>query len=144
MDLYNLKTKFSITKDFLTDLEDKGWQEIEMLQNQIANIDATEENVKIIQLLKNLLTNYYVFVGGLENLINEPIIKSSDELNKALENTLPIVELENTKNELRKAQIDKPKVQTVGENTLFEPFEYFVDFDEPSGDPISDEDLYSS
>ena len=25
-----------------------------------------------------------------------------------------------------------------------EPFEYFVDFDEPIGDPISDEDLYGN
>ena len=25
-----------------------------------------------------------------------------------------------------------------------EPFEYFVDFDEPNGDPISDKDLYGN
>ena len=41
METYNLKDKILITKDFLNELEAKGWQEIEYLQAQIANIPST-------------------------------------------------------------------------------------------------------
>ena len=45
---YTLKNKLTITKEFLQDLENKSWQEIEHLQSQIANIEANEENGKKI------------------------------------------------------------------------------------------------
>ena len=70
---YKLKDKLTASKDFLTELVDKSWLEIEHLQAQIANIDNTEENTKLIQLFKNLLTSYYVFIGGLENLNSEEL-----------------------------------------------------------------------
>ena len=30
------------------------------------------------------------------------------------------------------------------QDEVIEPFEYFVDFDEPVGDPITDDDLYNN
>ena len=136
MHTYNLKDKITITKEFLNELEAKSWQEIEYIQNQIANIKDTHENTQLAQLLKNLLTSYYIFVGGIENIntnnstiSSSKTIKQSDDLKLAdLNNSHSIESFENTSIGLIDNHI--------------EPFEYFVDFDEPFGEPISDEDLY--
>jgi hypothetical protein len=134
-----LKDKLVITKEFLQELEDKSWQEIEYLQSQIANIEATNENSKLIALLKSLLTSYYVFTGGLENLDNDEIsqgkpinTKYSDE--KALEDdyTAELI-LDTAISSEPEAVLDSS-----------EPFEYFVDFDEPIGEPLTDDDLYNN
>jgi hypothetical protein len=76
MNEYNLKDKLSLTPELLDSLTSKGWQEIEHLQAQIANID----DVSLNQLLKNLLTSYYVFVGGLESLASGEV--DTDALEK--------------------------------------------------------------
>lgn len=143
---YTLKDKLPITKEFLTDLEMKSWQEIEYLQNQIANIEPVEENTKLIQLLKSLLTSYYVFAGGLENfndcktidkvcidkepasVIAEPTVETSGYHDEYCED-----------NNYEPAYVEK---QSSATEVDIEPFEYFVDFDDPVGEPLSDEDLY--
>jgi hypothetical protein len=145
---YTLKDKLTITKDFLSDLEMKSWQEIENLQAQIANIEETEENVKLIQLLKNLLTSYYVFTGGLENLADEKATTKVMNCPKQVETEIKVtkaVEPEVSYDNIYEDDLFEPvtveKQDAVDE---IEPFEYFVDFDEPIGDPISDEDLYGN
>lgn len=153
MEPYCLKDKILITKDFLCELESKSWQEIEVLQNQIANIDDNEENTAILQLLKNLLTSYYIFIGGLENLTETSLSAKttvgkdlSIDTNHLLE---PVMEAKLDKDALDGTFEVPSNAQTIkmpqikAEENAFEPFEYFVDFDEPSGEPISDEDLYS-
>ena len=67
---YTLKDKLDITSDFIESLTEKGWQEIEYIQTQIANLADTTESKKVRKLLNNLLTSYYVFVGSLENFDN--------------------------------------------------------------------------
>ena len=147
---YILKDKLSITKDFLDELEAKSWQEIEHLQSQIANIEVTAENAKLIQLFKNLLTSYYVFVGGLENLGSEDVAAAS------IDNIC--IDKEQISTDVEKAvgsddYHDEPCEDDIFEPVFvekqnsaveadIEPFEYFVDFDEPTGEPLSDEDLY--
>jgi hypothetical protein len=134
-----LKSKIDITKDFLNDLIAKSWTEIEQLQNQLNNIEANEEAYNVRRLLENLLTSYYVFVGGLENLTDK---KTPETLSTAPE-TLDISE----PNELLPEE-NIPVVDLTGlaiepdKSEDFEPFEYFVDFEDPSGDPITDEELY--
>lgn len=148
MEPYCLKDKILITKEFLTDLENKGWQEIETLQNQIANIETNFENTDVIQLLKNLLTSYYVFVGSLENLS----CKNTDFTDKEVEIPLDSAEADMSDDEEYAFEVaKKPPVKTHPERFFkpdasepFEPFEYFIDFDEPSGEPLSDEDLYGT
>ena len=142
---YELKDKISVNKDFLADLESRSWQEIEHLQGQITNID--QSNKKLLQLFKNLLTSYYVFVGGLENLADdpletdtvlpaEPVVVKAPQVDKV--NTEPVV---TTKNELDDYSTSDAELL---DDTDIEPFEYFVDFDEPIGEPLSDEDLYGN
>jgi hypothetical protein len=141
---YKLKDKLTANKDFLTELIDKSWLEIEHLQTQIANIDNTDENTKLIQLFKNLLTNYYVFIGGLENLNSEEAIIRKPEPNKE-----PVI----IEPPIEKAVLpEEPIKDDFFDDSLFnepttkdeEPFEYFVDFDDPIGDPLTDDDLYNS
>jgi hypothetical protein len=143
---YALKDKLSITKDFLKDLEEKSWLEIEHLQNQITNIEDNAENKALIQLLKNLLTGYYIFVGGLENL------DSNITTNKAIDAVLPGKEdtpkvVDTTDDDyLADLVFDEPVIEKSEPviNDYSEPFEYFVDFDEPIGDPLTDDDLYNN
>ena len=145
MEPYCLKDKILITKEFLADLESKGWQEIEGLQSQIANIEANSENTTLIQLLKNLLTSYYVFIGGLENLSSG----NTDFAATISEVPLNVTkEVYTDKSETDLSIIKEPEAdlypQEVLKDNSFEPFEYFVDFDEPTGEPLSDEDLYGN
>ena len=143
---YTLKDKLTINKEFLADLETKCWQEIEYLQSQIANID----NAKLSQLFKNLLTSYYIFVGGIENLDSEDIVATptdnicvnkepiSTDVEKAVGN-------DDYHDEPCEDDIFEPvfvEKQNSAVEANIEPFEYFVDFDEPIGEPLSDEDLY--
>lgn len=69
---YELKDKLNATDELLSDLESKSWQEIEHIQYQINNLANSAANEKLRQLFKNLLTSYYIFVGGIENLSSEP------------------------------------------------------------------------
>lgn len=134
-----LTEKLVVTDTFLADLIDKSWQEIEHLQTQIANIEATEASAEVVHLLKQLLTNYYVFVGGLENI------------NDGNSTTTPnIVDMTSTKNQPVPMPMETEPEITFEDQLMItpedtqvdsEPFEYFVDFDEPIGDPLTDKDL---
>lgn len=134
MSTYFLKDKLKVTKDFITELENKSWAEIDNLQNQINNIETTEESKPLVQLIKGLLTSYYVFVGGLENLSLEANSENFVEVNSEKNNLAAAVE-DSSKEVLNNADL-------ISNDNSYEPFEYFVDFDEPSGEPLSDEDLY--
>ena len=145
---YTLKDKLTINKEFLADLEVKSWQEIEHLQNQIANIEANQENTPLIQLFKNLLTSYYIFVGGLENLGDNKqaiIDKVCLDKEQALAPVKKAVGNDDYRDEPCEDDIFEPvfaEKQDSATEADSEPFEYFVDFDEPIGEPLSDEDLY--
>lgn len=145
MKTYQLKDKIQITKDYVENVAEKGWQEIKNLQNQVSNIEVKSINAgKFIQLLNNLITSYYVFVGGLETLASEPMAQVTDNFETKIDDIDNIIE--EPVSQETKAQDDK-RILSVDYDTEFddavsEPFEYLVDFDEPIGDPISDEDLY--
>jgi hypothetical protein len=142
---YTLKDKLIITKDFLKDLETKSWQEIEHLQNQIANIEDSLENKTLLQLFKNLLTSYYVFIGGLENLDTEAYANTIS--NKIDDKKEVIPEIKDTADDyLSDLVFDEPTIDKSESvvNDYSEPFEYFVDFDEPIGEPLTDDDLYNN
>ena len=149
---YELKDKIQITKEFLNDLEVKSWQEIEQLQAQIANIELSEDSTKVVQLLKNLLTSYYVFAGGLENLNDDiKVVKvasftdkvcSDKELITAKAKEEPITN-DSTLDEIDDFLDEPAKTETTDDGS-FKPFEYFVDFDEPTGEPLTDDDIYNN
>lgn len=135
---YNLKEKIEVNEEFLNELIAKSWQETEAIQQQVANIDtSTKLGAEVAKLLKNTCTNHYILIGCLEALAENPksaeeveTLQNTDEL-KVPEETIPLENETAMPASLRaEAAVD------------FEPFEYFVDFDEPFGDPVSDKDLY--
>ena len=137
---YTLKDKLNITNDFIEELTYKGWQEIEHIQSQISNLSDTAEGKKVAKLLNSLLTSYYVFIGCLENFditdtkpVEEPITTLPEEdIEVVIEEEPEIVET--------------PKVVEEPIENAFavtDPFEYFVDFDDPIGEPLTDKDLYN-
>lgn len=133
-----LETKINVNKSFIDELITSGWQEIENLQKQIAAIDSnSNEGIFVVELLNKLLTSYYVFTGNLENLYDAGVTMNTN--------------IVNTVGELKDAPREEPiedtelldlPTETAAVSNDFEPFEYFVDFDEPVGSPLSDEDLY--
>ena len=135
---YTLKEKLTVTKSFVEDLAEKGWQEIEYLQNQISNLTDTEDSKKLELLLKNLLTSYYIFVGGLENFdtISYTPVKQVQVEEPVVEEPAVVID------EHEEISYEEPEIITSTETEFSEPFEYFVDFDEPVGEPLTDKDLY--
>lgn len=139
-----LKDKIKIDKNFIDDLIVKSWQDSESIQNQIDSIEVdSPQAAKVVKLLKDLLTSYYVFTGCLENIEHEQISSIEPEPEQEETIVVPNIDL-----------LDTNMVGEIGEFTLKdersdanddvnEPFEYFVDFDEPIGDPLTDEDLYT-
>ena len=138
---YELKEKILVTKNFISDIITKSWGEAEALQQQIANIDTSNSlGAELAKALKNMNTSYYVLIGCLETLLDnddgtvaKPQSIPTDTLEPEVEN-----DSENSEAFI-KAEIPQ-KINTDN----FEPFEYFVDFDEPSGIPLSDKDLYGN
>jgi hypothetical protein len=144
---YSLKDKIEVTEEFINDIISKNWQEAESIQQQITNIDtSTELGAEVVKLLKNMSTSYYVLIGCLETLVENPNTKF--ELSEQSVDTPPTIEKEP---ELEVAteypnvtdELEVSHVTNLEANIDFEPFEYFVDFDEPSGEPITDKDLYN-
>lgn len=133
-----LKDKIKIDNNFINDLIAKSWQESESIQNQINSIEVdSPQAAKVVKLLKDLLTGYYVFTGCLESLDQEPITVIEPEPSSA-EEPISIPE-EPTDEEVS----DIKAIEGLDNETISEPFEYFVDFDEPTGDPLTDDDLYN-
>ena len=133
-----LKDKIKIDNNFINDLITKSWQDSESIQNQINSIEVdSPQAAKVIKLLKDLLTGYYVFTGCLESLGQESITVIEPEPVSA-EEPISIPE-EPTDEEVS----DIKAIEELDNETISEPFEYFVDFDEPTGDPLTDDDLYN-
>lgn len=138
MNSINLETKIDVNKSFIDELIANGWQEIENLQKQISAINSNSDNGSLVlKFLNSLLTSYYVFTGNLENLDNINVSTNNVIIdNSALNNDKSVVE------PIEDAEPVDVVTTVAAAKDNFEPFEYFVDFDEPIGTPLSDEDLY--
>lgn len=142
---YELKDKINITPELLADLAIKGWQEIEHLQTQIANLAEGSANDKLRQLLTNLLTSYYVFTGGIEALEGAPGQNEKPPTEATQE---PAIEVEaapeiiDIPDDMSDDTLIDADTTSEDDFSISEPFEYFVDFDEPTGEALTDKDLY--
>ena len=139
---YELKDKLILSADMLKELEMRGWQEIEYLQAQIANLAEGGVNDKLRQLFKSLLTSYYIFTGGIETLKDEPIYGPAHSIEPQQEVT-DITVTDDSSIETADAfeMVDTDSVEVPD---TIDPFEYFTDFDDPIGEPLTDEDLYNN
>lgn len=140
---YELKDKITTTEELLQELEAKCWQEIDYLQAQINNLADGATNNKLRQLFKNLLTSYYIFTGGIETLAEAPIDNTATSTENTEEEPIDVEQEIAIDNE---HQDEDTYTQDIDANNLevSDPFEYFVDFDDPVGEPLTDEDLYKN
>ena len=138
---YNLKEKIKVTEEFLRELISESWHETDAIQQQIANIDTTTDlGSEVTRLLNSLCTSYYILVGCLEALVenSEKATVDTTRPTRVLNNPEPTVS-----NEELTIESEVMSGTSAEHISDFEPFEYFVDFDEPYGEPITDDDLYS-
>ena len=142
-----LKDKIKITDEYLQDLISKSWHESENLQRQIKALNViSSRDAKVVELLKQLLTNYQIFIGCLEGLSEETFeevktkaILPEFESEPAVSD---VVIEENLTDEI--TFLETNSADTLMESVeVQEPFEYFVDFDDPVGEPLTDKDLYN-
>lgn len=136
-----LKDKIKVDKNFINDLITKSWEDSDCIQNQIDSIEIdSDAAATVVKLLKDLLTSYYILTGCLENLENKPI-----ELVKPIRSIEPEVTVYEKPVVIPKEpiKVNEPNTALAVDTPKIEPFEYFVDFDEPTGEPLTDEDLYN-
>ena len=139
---YTLKEKIEVTKEFLENLITKSWQESEALKHQIVNIDtSTNLGAGLVKILKTACTNNYVLIGCLENLLEYPDadVNELQDICHTQKDAEPETTTEPTAHKREELLVNETHIISKAD---FEPFEYFVDFDEPVGNPITDEDLY--
>lgn len=149
--------KIVVDTEFLNDIISKGWLDIENLQSQIASLSNDDaKTAELKKLLNNLLTSYYVFTGCVENLVSKDFSKVTTNnhniipLEVVIDKQAEIPELDNKISVAHETTIEPIDIKMVSNikdiatmpKDDFEPFEYFVDFDEPVGEKLTDEDLY--
>lgn len=142
-----MDTKIKVDKTFLDALITKSWQDSEGIQSQIDRIDGSSViGTEVINSLKNLLTNYYIFIGCLENAASDKSVYNSNSA--PVQSNTQQNKVSSVKNDLniplskKISEIDIENKKPI--ETIIEPFEYFVDFDEPTGEPLTDNDLYAN
>ena len=146
-----MNNKVVVDENFLNELINKSWLDSEHIQNQLENIDSsTALGMSVIKALKNLLISQHVFTGCLENLAEEisflNITQSITDTTTIDTDSQKIVHIKD------KTNIEPQYDETENLNSIkysntaseSEPFEYFVDFEEPIGKPLTDEELYGN
>jgi hypothetical protein len=156
----------SLPVSFVTDMMSKGWDEVGYLREASAAIKETyKDTAKIEELMQDLMDAYLVFIGQLELYLNneedivapteEPIVDKSKAKEAEEEKPVEVVtQKEAPKPELPEADFD---IEPLKDPEPFEepdplptptteadPFEFFVDFDEPdmSQPALTDAELY--
>ena len=135
---------------FITSFVSRGWEEVGMLKEQIK---ALKEEFggkgieKIEEIFQGLIDAYLINIGQLELFLHEndyvevPEIEE-EKVEEPAEEDEAEEEFE-TEDEIEaEVEVEPQRVvrQTPGD---FEAFEYFVDFDEPEGEALTDDDLYN-
>ena len=138
---------------FITSFVSRGWEEVGMLKEQIK---ALKEEFggkgieKIEEIFQGLIDAYLINIGQLELFLHENDYVEVPEIEeeKAEE---PVEEEENEEVEETEEEVeiyDEVEVEVEPQKVVknvpadFEAFEYFVDFDEPEGEALTDDDLY--
>lgn len=141
MTSYSLKNTINVTKEYVDELITKSWQDIDNLKNQISCIDSSSEYGKAVLLLLNeLLTNYYIFTGCLENI---NISSGSEDVTNNIITATNVAEPVHVNDDTIESKEIVDSLAETEYDDNFEPFEYFVDFDEPVGEKLTDADLYN-
>lgn len=139
---------------FITSFVSRGWEEVGMLKEQIK---ALKEEFggkgieKIEEIFQGLIDAYLINIGQLELFLHENDYVEVPEIEEEkVEEPVEEEETEEVEETEEEVEIDdevevEVEPQKVVKNVPadFEAFEYFVDFDEPEGEALTDEDLYN-
>jgi hypothetical protein len=167
------ESKETLPIAFLTDFISKGWEEVGYLKADIEAIKEAYKGTKPIEgLIQDLIDAYLVCIGQLEahlqdkNYLDYPedsglsgakleedleIKVSADKVEIKTEETTPVEVNEEDDIitigvDASEVKFDDSKLAMSDEDgtRVDEPFEYFVDFDEPdmSQPKLTDKDLY--
>lgn len=153
--------KETLPVSFVTDMMSKGWDEVGYLREASTAIKETyKDTAKIEELMQDLMDAYLVFIGQLELYLHseEDIVASTEEVKVEEPKTKEAEEKETEEDE---APIEAPKpalpeadfeIEPLEEPTsistsateVSDPFEFFVDFDEPdmTQPALTDAELY--
>ena len=138
---------------FITSFVSRGWEEVGMLKEQIK---ALKEEFggkgieKIEEIFQGLIDAYLINIGQLELFLHENDYVEVPEIEE--EKAEEPVEEENEEVEETEEEVeidDEVEVEVEPQKVVknvpadFEAFEYFVDFDEPEGEALTDDDLYN-
>jgi hypothetical protein len=156
---------------FLTYMLSKSWDEIGNIKDQLFGLDNMYTDAEILRgPLEQLLDSHLIFAGQLEALVQRtgeieipdvaPVVPEKDApvevlpeddlgsepiaIEPVIEPKEPVVVVVND-DELDGDIEAKPEVKPEVKapvKTFDTDFEYFVDFDDPVGEPITDADLY--
>ena len=159
--------KETLPVSFLTDMISKGWDEVGYLKEASSAIKETyKDTAKIEGLMQDLMDAYLVFIGQVESYLHteedivadfEPVeekdvdkeLEADPEMDTIITEPKPSLPEANIDVEpiiepsLIEADPERPIEEPVA-RAKEEPFEFFVDFDEPdmSERRITDDDLY--
>ena len=167
-------TKEELPVSFLTDMISKGWEEVGYLREASNAIQETyRDTAQVEELMQGLMDAYLVFIGQIEAYLNKeesitPAVAADEiSIEANVENqpeTEKLPEAEVDMKPLKPIDSEVPAAVTGGHiassgdfnefaisdaelekrRAPAEPFEFFVDFDEPdlSEPSLSDDDLY--
>ena len=143
MNNFDLKQKLAVDKTVINDLIAKSWQESDNIQTQIESIEQGSDlaSKTVLDALNGLLTSYYVFAGRLESLLTD--LDKKDLIDTDFKKINDITEPAELDISLKETEPEIEKCPNKADKA-FEPFEYFVDFDDPVGKPLTDADLYET
>lgn len=138
---------------FITSFVSRGWEEVGMLKEQIK---ALKEEFggkgieKIEEIFQGLIDAYLINIGQLELFLHENDYVEVPEIEEEKVEEPTEEEIEEEEEAEEEVEIDdevevEVEPQKVVKNVPadFEAFEYFVDFDEPEGEALTDDDLYN-
>ena len=153
--------KESLPVSFITDMMSKGWDEVGYLREASMAINETYmDTAKIEGLMQDLMDAYLVFIGQLELYLHEKenIVAPTDETeDKSIEDSITntpsidttkvqdTVEVKLDTSDLPEAELEiEPLEANDTASVADEPFEFFVDFEEPdmSTPALQDSDIY--
>lgn len=130
--------KEKIPVSVYTDHISTWWSEVGRLKDEVKAISENFSDAKHFEkILNNIIDEYLIAIGQTESLLDEKKIvelPEEDSLNESI--TLKI--------SLEDEEIEENECENCSENEiqLSEPFEFVVDFDEPSGEKLTDQDIY--
>lgn len=136
---------------FITSFVSRGWEEVGMLKEQIKALKdefGGKSIEKVEEIFQGLIDAYLINIGQLELFLQENnYVEVPDVEEIKVEEPEEEKETEDTKDEEEIEEVIETEEETEVEETEtprdFEAFEYFVDFDEPEGEALTDKDLYN-